>query len=113
VPAQAIDKGLPTAGLLAQMLVGKYADHQPLYRQEAIFERAGLALPRSSLAQWVGECGVLLAPLIDALKAALLTEACCTPETPVAMLKPGHGKTHRAYLWSYCTSAFDCLQAVV
>ena len=44
VPAQIIDKGLPTAGLLAQVLVAKYADHQPLYRQEAIFERAGLAL---------------------------------------------------------------------
>ena len=54
VPAQVIDKGLPTAGLLAQVLVAKYADHQPLYRQEGIFERAGIAIPRSTLAQWVG-----------------------------------------------------------
>jgi transposase len=114
VPAQIIDKGLPTAGLLAQVLVAKYADHQPLYRQEGIFERAGLALPRSTLAQWVGECGVRLAPLIEALQAALRTRAVLhADETPVAMLKPGNGKTHRAYLWSYCSSPFDSLQAVV
>src|SRR6202035_5083003 len=49
-----IDKGIPTAGLLAQVLVAKYVDHAPLYRQETIFGRAGLALPRSTLAQWVG-----------------------------------------------------------
>jgi transposase len=54
VPAEVIDKGIPTAGLLAQVLVAKYADHQPLYRQEGIFERAGVAIPRSTLAQWVG-----------------------------------------------------------
>ena len=50
VPAHVIDKGSPTAGLLAQVLVAKYADHLPLYRQENIFARAGLALPRSTLA---------------------------------------------------------------
>lgn len=60
VPAQVIDKGMATAELLAQVLVAKYADHQPLYRQEAIFERAGMAIPRSTLAQWVGACGVHL-----------------------------------------------------
>lgn len=53
VPAQVIDKDIPTAGLLAQVLVSKYGDHVPLYRQERIFERAGLAIPRSTLAQWV------------------------------------------------------------
>ena len=57
VEAHVIDKGIPTTGLLAQVLVGKYADHLPLYRQEAIFGRAGLAIPRSTLAQWVGTCG--------------------------------------------------------
>lgn len=96
-----IDKGLPTAGLLAQVLVAKYADHQPLYRQEGIFERAGLSLPRSTLAQWVGACGVRLQPLIEALQGVLLARAVLhADETPVAMLKPGDGKTHRAYLWS-------------
>lgn len=114
VPAQVIDKGIPTAGLLAQVLVAKYADHQPLYRQESIFGRAGLALSRSTLAQWVGACGVRLQPLVDALKTALLTSAVLhADETPVAMLKPGNGKTHRAYLWSYCSTPYDALQAVV
>lgn len=59
-----IDKGIPTTGLLAQVLVAKYADHLPLYRQETIFGRAGFEIPRSTLAQWVGTAGVqlLLAP---------------------------------------------------
>ena len=61
-----IDKGIPTSGLLAQVLVAKYADHLPLYRQEAIFARAGLAIPRSTLAAWVGACGEQLQPLVDA-----------------------------------------------
>jgi transposase len=114
VPAQVIDKGLPTAGLLAQVLVAKYADHQPLYRQEGIFERAGLAIPRSTLAQWVGVCGVRLQPLVDALRVALLERSVLhADETPVAMLAPGKGKTHRAYLWSYCSTQFDSLHAVV
>ncbi len=114
VPAHVIDKGLPTAGLLAQVLVAKYADHQPLYRQEGIFARAGLALPRSTLAQWVGICGVRLQPLVDAMKAALLKQPIMhADETPVAMLSPGKGKTHRAYLWSYCSTEFDTLRGVV
>jgi transposase len=114
VPAHVIDKGLPTTGLLAQVLVAKYADHLPLYRQEAIFERAGMNLSRSTLAQWVGACGVQLQPLVDALKAALLTRAVLhADETPVPMLKPGSGKTHRAYLWSYGTTAFDPIKGVV
>ena len=57
VDAHVIDKGIPTAGLLAQVLVAKYADHLPLFRQESIFARAGLAIPRSTMAQWVGTCG--------------------------------------------------------
>lgn len=114
VPPHVIDKGLPTTGLLAQVLVAKYADHQPLYRQEGIFERAGLALPRSTLAQWVGACGGQLQPLVDALKAAILSRPVLhADETPVAMLKPGLGKTHRAYLWSYGTTVFDPVRAVV
>jgi transposase len=114
VPAHVIDKGLPTTGLLAQVLVAKYADHLPLYRQEAIFERAGLGLSRSTLAQWVGACGVQLQPLVDALKAEMLSRSeLHADETPVRMLKPGHGKTHRAYLWSYGTTVYDALKAVV
>jgi transposase len=114
VAPQIIDKGIPTAGLVAQVLVGKYADHQPLYRQEGIFERAGLAVPRSSLAQWVGACGVALAPLAQAIKVALLGRTVLhADETPVPMLKPGLGHTHRAYLWSYGTTQFDPLPLVM
>lgn len=114
VPAQVIDKGIPTAGLLAHVLVAKFADHQPLYRMSGILERAGVAVADSTLGQWVGVCGVALQPLVDALKANLLGERVLhADETPVAMLDPGAGKTHRAYLWSYASTAFAPLQAVV
>jgi transposase len=79
VPAQVIDKGVPTAGLLAQVLVAKYADHQPLYRQEGIFERAGFAIPRSTLAQWVGACGLRLQPLSTRCGWRCSRGRCCMP----------------------------------
>ena len=114
VPPEVIDKGIPTSGLLAQVLVAKHADHLPLYRQEAIFGRAGLAIPRSTLASWVGTCGARLQPLVDALKAQVLSCAVVqADETPVAMLAPGTGKTHRSYLWAYTSGEFESLRAVV
>ena len=114
VQAHVIDKGIPTSGLLAQVLVAKFADHLPLYRQEAIFGRAGLAIPRSTLGAWVGSCGVQLQPLVDALKAEILSHSVVhADETPVQMLKPGNGKTHRAYLWAYAAGAFEDTRAVV
>jgi transposase len=114
VAAHVIDKGIPTTGLLAQVLIAKFADHLPLYRQEAIFARAGLGIARSTLAQWVGSCGVQLQPLVDALKDEMLQHSVLhADETPVQMLKPGNGKTHRAYLWAYAPGAFEDLKAVV
>jgi len=114
VPAHVIDKGIPTAGLLAQVLVAKFLDHLPLYRQERIFERAGLLIARSTLAQWVGECGAQLQPLVDALTAELLRHSVLhADETPVGMLKPGNKKTHKAYIWTYCTTSFNNTKAVV
>ena len=99
VPAHVIDKGIPTTGLLAQVLVAKFMDHMPLYRQEAVFERAGHVIARSTLAAWVGECGAQLHPLVQALADELQRHAVLhADETPVAMLKPGNGKTHRAYM---------------
>lgn len=66
------------------------------------------------LAQRVGQCGVQLQPLVDALRAELLKHSVLhADEGPVAMLKPGNGKTHRAYLWSYCTTTYNDTQAVV
>ena len=72
VPAQIIDKGVATPGLLAHFLIAKYADHLPLYRQQQIFGRAGLVIPRSSMADWVGQCGAALQPLVEALKTEVL-----------------------------------------
>ncbi|SAK57280.1 transposase [Caballeronia temeraria] len=114
VPPHVIDKGIPTTGLLAQVLVAKYSDHLPLYRQERIFARAGLAIAQSTLGAWVGACGVRLQPLVDALREEVLQQAVLhADETPVQMLAPGKGKTHRAYLWAYSTTQFSDLKAVI
>ncbi|MEZ5567849.1 MAG: IS66 family transposase [Halioglobus sp.] len=109
-----IDKGIPTTNLLAQVLISKYADHLPLYRQEQIYARAGVELPRSTLADWVGRCGVELTPLVDRLHTCLLGHAVLhADETPVPMLSPGKKKTHRAYIWAYATPSSAPIQAVV
>ena len=114
VPAQVIDKGIPTAGLLAHVMVAKFADHLPLYRQEKIFARAGLAIARSTLAQWVGQTSVQLQPLVDALREQVLAQGVIhADETPVQMLAPGEKKTHRAYVWAYSTTPYSALKAVV
>lgn len=97
-----IDRGQAAPGLLAQIAIQKYADHLPLYRQEAIFARHGIMLARSTLAEWLGHVGLRLQPLVDALRAKLLTaEVLHADETPVAQLDPGAGKTKRAYLFAY------------
>jgi transposase len=114
VPPHVIDKGIPTAALLAWVLVAKYSDHLPLYRLERIFARAGLAIPRSTLGAWVGVCGVRLQPLVDALRGEMLQQCVLhADETPVQMLSPGNGKTHRACLWVYAATQFAELKAVV
>ncbi len=114
VPAQVIDKGIPTAGLLAHVMIAKFADHLPLYRQESIFGRAGLAIPRSTLAHWVGMTGVQLQPLVDALRDVVTGQQVVhADETPVQMLAPGTKKTHRSYVWAYATSQFSDVAAVV
>ena len=107
MPAQIIDKGIPAPGLLAQVVVAKHDDHLPLYRQEEIYARSGVHIPRSSMAQWVGICGARLAPLAQALKELILGQAVIhADETPVALLAPGKGKTKRAYVWVYRTTDF-------
>lgn len=101
-----IDRGIAAPGLIAQVLVSKYLDHIPLYRQEGVFARSGVVLPRSTLAEWVGAAGVRLLPLLEALRAELLAQPVLhADETPVALLDPGAGKTQRAYLFAYRTAA--------
>lgn len=105
VPPALVDRGIAAPGLLAQVLIAKYVDHAPLYRQEGIFARSGVAIPRSTLAEWVGVCGVRLQPLVEALKTELLTQPVLhADETPVALLDPGAGKTQRAYLFAYAAA---------
>ena len=102
LPSRPIERGRPGPGLLAHVLVNKYADHLPLYRQSQIFDRDGLDIDRSTLADWVGKSTALLAPLADAIgRHVLAGQAIFADDTPVAMLAPGTGKTQTARLWAY------------
>ena len=102
LPSRPIERGRPGPGLLAHVLVNKYADHLPLYRQSQIFDREGLDLDRSTLADWVGKSTALLEPLADAIgRHVLLAEAIFADDTPISMLAPGTGKTQTARLWTY------------
>jgi transposase len=101
-----IDRGIAAPGLLAQVIIAKYVDHLPLYRQEAIYQRSGIDLGRTTLAEWCGVIGLRLQPLVDALREELLAAPVLhADETPVAQLDPGAGQTKRAYLFAYRTAA--------
>ena len=114
MPAQMIDKGIPAPGLLAQVVVAKHDDHLPLYRQSEIYARSGAPIARSSMAQWIGICGVRLAPLAQALREFILGhDVIHADETPVSLLAPGRGKTKRAYVWVYRTTNFVARRAVL
>lgn len=112
-PQQVVDKGQPTAGLVAHTLVSRFVDHVPYYRQEQINARSGVHTPRSTLASWAGAGGATLAPLYEALRKFVLSARVLhADETPVAMLDPGAGKTRKAYVWAYARGAFDPIPAV-
>jgi hypothetical protein len=114
VAPQIVDKGQPTAGLVAHTLVSRFVDHVPYYRQEQINARSGVHTPRSTLASWAGAGGAALAPLYEALREFVLkAKVLHADETPVAMLDPGAGKTRKAYVWAYARGAFDPIPAVV
>jgi transposase len=101
-PSLPIRRGRATAGLLAHVLVAKYADHLPLYRQSGIYARAGVELQRSTLADWVGQSAALLRPLLDALARYVLAGAVLhADDTPVPVLAPGLGRTRTGRLWAY------------
>ncbi|WP_395795459.1 IS66 family transposase [Aquimonas sp.] len=101
-----IDRGVPAVSLLAQVIIAKYSDHLPLYRQQAIYARAGVELPCSTLADWVGAVGVAVQPLVDRLREKLHQQACLhADETPVATLDPGTGKTRQSYFFAYRSTA--------
>jgi transposase len=114
VEPQVIDKGMPTAGLVAHTTVSRFVDHIPYYRQEQINARSGVHTPRSTLASWSGQAGAALIPLYDAHRKFVLScSVVHADETPVAMLDPAAGKTKRAYLWAYARSGLDVSPGVV
>ncbi|PXX01435.1 transposase [Paraburkholderia tropica] len=101
-PSRPIARSMAGAGLLAQVVVAKYADHTPLYRQASIYRRAGIELDRATLASWVREAAALLQPLSDALGRYVRdADKIHTDDTPVPVLEPGRGKTRTARLWTY------------
>jgi transposase len=101
-PARLIEGGLPTEATVAQVLVSKYADHLPLYRQAQIYARQGLNLDRSTLADWVGRAAFILRPVHERLLTMLKGSAkLFADETTAPVLDPGRGRTKIGQLWAY------------
>ncbi len=102
VPSLPIERGLAGPGLLSHVLVAKYCDHLPLYRQAEIYARNGLDLDRSTLAGWVGQTARLVRPLVEAVGAHVMAaERVHADDTTVPVLDPGRGKTKTGRLWCY------------
>jgi transposase len=101
-PALPIERGRPGPGLLTHVLISKYCDHLPLYRQSEIYARDGVDLPRSTLAGWVGRAAFELKPLVAAIADHVLAaDKIHGDDTPVPVLAPGTGKTATGRLWAY------------
>ena len=102
LPERLLDRSLPAPGLLAQILVAKYCDHLPLYRQEQIFgRRHQVHLPRQSLARWVGLAAEWLRPIYEQIRTGVLGGGYVqVDETPIDYLEPGHGRVKQGYLWT-------------
>ena len=101
-PSRPIARGIAGPGLLAHILVAKFADHLPLYRQSVIYAREGVELERALLANWVGAASALLRPLVEAIRRHVLAGAKLhADDTPIPVLAPGNGKTKTARLWTY------------
>jgi transposase len=97
-----IEKGLPGTGLLAHVVVSKYVDHLPLYRQEAIFRRHGVEVSRSTMCDWMAVVAELLAPIVQEMtRRILLSTVIQTDDTPVVVQIPGGKGTKTGRLWVY------------
>jgi transposase len=103
LPERLLDRSLPAPGLLAQILVGKYCDHLPLYRQEQIFlQRHRVHLPRQTLARWVALAADWLKPIYEHIRTGVLAGGYVqVDETPIEYLEPGNGKTKQGYFWTF------------
>src|SRR5512132_1567935 len=112
MPSLPIDRGRPGPGLLAHVLVSKYCDHLPLYRQAQIYEREGVELDRATMADWVGKAAGLLRPLVDAIAAHVMAaDKLHADDTPVPVLDPGRGRTKTGRLWVYLRDDRPCAGA--
>jgi len=101
-PPRLIEGGLPTEATVAQVLVSKYADHLPLYRQAQIYARQGIELDRSTLADWVGQAAFHRRPLHERLLGKLRQRPkLFADETTMPVLDPGRGRTKTGQLWAY------------
>ena len=101
-PSRPILRGVAGPGLLAHILVSKFADHQPLYRQSAIYARQGVEIDRSSMGRWVGACAALMHPLVDAVRRHVMAGVKLhADDTPVPVLAAGNGQTKTGRLWTY------------
>lgn len=102
LPERLLERSLPAPGLLAQILVSKYCDHLPLYRQEQIFlRRHGVHLPRQTMARWVGLAAEWLKPIYETIRTGVLAGGYVqVDETPINYLEPGYGRTRQGYLWT-------------
>jgi transposase len=101
-PSRPLERSIAGPGLLAHVLVSKYSDHLPLYRQSEIYAREGVELDRSTLAEWVGGTSRLLAPLVEKLRNHVLSgQKLHADDTPVPVLAPGLGRTKTGRLWTY------------
>lgn len=102
-PGKPIEKGLPGPGLLSALVVGKYADHLPLYRLEDVFARSGVELSRSTLCRWALQTAELLEPLYRLMIERVRSSAVIhTDDTPVPVLDPALPKTRTGRFWVYC-----------
>jgi len=127
LPERLLDRSLPAAGLLAHILVSKYCDHLPLYRQEQIYaQRHQVQLPRQTLARWVALAADWLKPIYEQIRTGVMAGGYVQmDETPIDYLEPGNGTTKQGYLWTSCRPGGDvffhwatsraaaCLQEVV
>jgi transposase len=102
LPERLLDRSLPAPGLLAHILVGKYCDHLPLYRQEQIFrQRHRVHLPRQTLARWVELASEWLKPIYEQIRTGVLAGGYVQmDETPIEYLEPGNGQTKQGYFWT-------------
>ncbi|WP_028221468.1 IS66 family transposase [Paraburkholderia oxyphila] len=102
MPGLPIERSIAHPSLLADILVSKFADHQPLYRQSEIAARDGVTLDRASMGRWVGQCEELLRPLTDAVRRYVMaTFKLHADDTPIPVLAPGNRKTRTGRLWVY------------